>query len=181
MFTTRLSKNILRLTDDFIGYTAKAWMDHGIVTTNSYGVQLLIASRPGGDFSDGAVRAFGLTLPNTEHDEHWYIANASGKNLICLETNMDSHEAIATWPGLVRQIKGAFPWPGAVIDLHYGLCIGTSGFDGDEDLMFSRAIRNFIVMHLDREGKLVLDDAAARGELEGEAGADRFTRGMSLE
>jgi hypothetical protein len=180
MTMSRLSSDIIDLTQGFIQRTAKAWMEGRLIRCNSYGVEILVAQRPGSDFADAAARTFYWTLDGAEHGAPWYIDNAHGKNLICLATKMDSHEAVRSWQGLVRQIEGAFPWGGAVIDPNYGLIIGTSGFKEDEDILFSRTVRNFVVMHLDREGTGVLTDARDRGEQEGEAGADRFTRTLHV-
>ncbi len=171
-FTDAMDKDL----DVFVEETAKAWINNGLVKLNSYGVELLVAERPGSNFTDAGKRWYGASNPLKEHLRAWYLENAHGKNLICLETGMDSHEAVRLWQGLVAQIEGAFPWGGAIIDLHYGLVIGTSGFKEDEDLLFSRTVRNRVVMMLDRAGAVHLDDARVRGEQEGEAGADRFTR-----
>lgn len=152
-----------------------------LIKVNSWGVEVLVAERPGAasSFDELYLRVkFGRSLPEGKHDERWYIANAHGKNLVCLHTGMDSHEAVRTWQGTI-DIEGAFPWGGAVIDTHYGVCIGVSGFREDEDLMVARAIRNFIVMHLDRAGQAWLDDARARGEDDAADPADRFTRDTS--
>jgi hypothetical protein len=177
---SRLSSDIIDSTHQYIVATAHALMEAGLIRRNSYGLEMLVASQPGGDFTGAAMHTFGCTKDVAEHGTPWYIDNAHGKNLICVATKMDSHEAVRLWQGLVRQIEGAFPWGGAVIDLHYGLIIGTSGFKEDEDILFSRAVRNFVVMHLDREGTGVLTDARDRGEQKGDAAADRFTRGIVL-
>lgn len=160
----------------FIEVTAAAWMTGGLVKENSYGVEILVARTPGADFTNATVLNVGETNPGVPHDTLWYRANAKGKNLICLATGMDSHEAVRTWQGLVAQIEGAYPWGGAVIDTHYGLIVGVSGFKEDEDILFARTIRNRAVMLLDRDGEAVLAVARARGEQAGLAGADRFTR-----
>jgi hypothetical protein len=167
------------LTDirGFITVTASLWMQAGLIKANSFGVELITALQPGGNFAVRAsYEAFGLTDSKAEHPMEWYCDNAHGKNLICLVTQMDSHEAVRLWPGLVSQITGAYPWGGAVIDLAYGLIIGTSGFKEDEDLLFSRTIRNYVVMLLDRGGDDVITDARQRGAQRGTDGIDRFTR-----
>lgn len=176
MDSKRFTATMYDRLDFFIGVTADAWISEELVKPNSYGVELLVAERPGSDFTNTEKYLFGETRTGVEHHRGWYTDNAHGKNLICLETGMDSHEAVRLWQGLVAQIEGAFPWGGAIIDLHYGLIIGTSGFKEDEDLLFSRTVRNRVVMMLDRAGTVHLDDARSRGEQEGEAGADRFTR-----
>lgn len=163
----------------FIPETAKGWMRGGLIKANSWKTVVLLASRPGSDFTDSERFDYGETMDGAEHGQGWYEDNVDGKNLICLETKMDSHEAIRLWPGLVAHLDGAFPWEGAIIDPVYGLIIGTSGFKGDEDLLFSRTVRNRIAMLLDRLGDTVLGDARVRGEQLGEAGADRFTRRSS--
>lgn len=172
----RLSAGILDDLQEFIRATATAWMKAGLIKTNSWGVEIIVARRPGSDFNNADIYTFGYTAVDAENDEHWYLTNASSKNVICRETGMDSHEAVAVWQGLLAQLAGAYPSPGAIIDLAYGLIVGTSGFEGDEDLLFSRTIRNWLVMRLDRLGEAVLQDARVRGDQDGEAGADRFTR-----
>ena len=158
MTDTRLTKSVLADLVDFTKVTAEAWVDAQLVKENSYGVELLVAPNPGANFEGASNYNFANTLNGAEHDHQWYLANAHGKNLICLETGMDSHEAVRLWQGLVKQIRGAFPWGGAVIDPAYGLIVGTSGFKEDEDILFSRTIRNRLVMLLDREGDDVIDD-----------------------
>lgn len=171
--TTRINEEMLKR---FAGSIILTLQRSDLIKVNSWGVEVLLAERPGSDFSELFFRLkFGRSLPEGKHDEDWYIQNAHGKNLVCLHTGMDSHEAVRTWQGTI-DIEGVFPWGGAVIDTHYGVCVGVSGFREDEDLMVARAIRNFIVMHLDRAGQAWLDDARARGADDAEDPADRFTR-----
>lgn len=175
--TTRLSPAILTDLTAFIPDTANAWIEGGLIKPNSWGVEILtLPMEIGSSWSAGDHYIFSRTKPNTAHPGTWYVENAKGKNLISVVTGMDSHEAVRLYQGLVSRIVGAFPWGGAIIDPVYGLIIGTSGFKEDEDILFSRAIRNRIVMLMDREGDLFIMDARRRGEQEGEAEADRFTR-----
>lgn len=160
----------------FIAATASAWSGNELVKWNSYGVEILLATKPGSDFTNATVLNEGESRPNTAHDTMWYRYNAKGKNLICLATGMDSYEAVRTYPGLVARIEGAFPWGGAVIDTRYGIIVGVSGFKEDEDVLFARTILGRIVMLVNRAGNEVLIDARKRGEQAGQAGADRFTR-----
>lgn len=160
----------------FIAATASAWSGNELVKWNSYGVEILLATKPGSDFTNATVLNEGESRPNTAHDTMWYRANAKGKNLICLATGMDSYEVVRTYPGLVARIEGAFPWGGAVIDTRYGIIVGVSGFKEDEDILFARTILGRVVMLVDRAGNEVLIDARKRGEQAGQAGADRFTK-----
>jgi hypothetical protein len=161
----------LAITDDlrgFIDATATAWMDpiNGFVKRNSYGIEILVAQRPGSDFNGAAVYNFGATIPDMPHNTVWYQENAHGKNLAALATGLDSHEAVRLYQGALWHVEeGVFPWGGAVIDKHYGICIGVSGFKEDEDILFARTIRNYLVMLLDREGEAILDEARERGKL----------------
>ncbi len=161
---------------NFITTTARVWMNLKLVKYNSFGVEVLIAQKPGSDFTNATVFNEGDNQSGTAHDTLWYRANAKGKNLICLTTGLDSYEAVRMYPGLVTQIDGAFPWGGAVIDTRYGIIVGVSGFKEDEDILFAKTILNRLVMLLDRDGNDVLIDARKRGEQAGQAGADRFTR-----
>ncbi len=160
----------------FIPATADAWMIDGLIKHNSYGVEILVFQTPGADFTNTTVLNAGETVQGMPHDTLWYRDNAKGKNLICLATGLDSLVAVRTYPGLVAQIEGAFPWGGAVIDACYGIIVGVSGFKEDEDILFARTILNRVIMLLDRDGEAVLADARTRGEQTGQAGADRFTR-----
>jgi len=174
----RLSDAVVGDIGEFIRGTAEAWIDQRFLKRNSFGVEIYVAERPNStDFGDLGQSGllFGNTLAGAEHDIDWYQENAHRKNLISAETGMDSHEAVRLWPGLLVQLEGGYPYGGAVIDIPYGLLIGTSGFEEDEDLMFSRAIRNCIVMLMDREGNEQLIDARRRGQRAGELGAERFT------
>lgn len=176
MVDSRLGERIVADLSAFIPLTAEAWMDGDMIKLNSWGTVVLVAPRPGSDFTGHSRLEFGHTHASGKYPKRWYVDNADGKNIICLGTGLDSHEAVRLWQGLVRQLEGAFPWGGAVIDLHYGLIVGTSGFKEDEDILVSRTVRNRIVMLLDREGDHILNDARERGEQEGVAGADRFTK-----
>lgn len=172
----RLSIDISADLGAFIDLTAEAWMDGDMIRLNSWSTVILVAPRPGGDFSGYDRLEYGHTQDGAAHPRAWYTDNAHGKNIVCLETGRDSHEAVRLWQGLVRQLEDAFPWGGAVIDTDYGLIVGTSGFEEDEDILFSRTVRNRLVMLLDREGEDVLTDARQRGDQTGEAGTNRFTR-----
>jgi hypothetical protein len=173
---SRLTQEQYEDIKEFIKSTEKAWRAAGLIKDNSFGVELLVAERPSSDFSNVDSFEFGRTRGGAEHDQAWYVENGHGKNLICLATGIDSHEAVRLWQGKVALIEGAYPWGGAVIDTEYGLIIGVSGFEEDEDILFARTIRNRLVMMMDRDGQHVLDDARQRGDQPGEAGADRFTR-----
>lgn len=175
----RLSPAVIADLNDFIPDTAKAWIQGGRVKPNSWGVEVLALPMSLGSGWAGANYdryVFSRTKPEGTHPGTWYVENAGGKNKICIFTGIDSHEAVRLYQGLVGRIHGAFPWGGAIIDLVYGIIIGTSGFKEDEDILFSRTIRNRTVMQMDREGELVIMDARRRGDQEGEAAADRFTR-----
>ena len=176
MTQSRLGTDIEADLNAFIHLTVEAWMDGEAIKHNSWGTVVLVAPRPGSDFGCLTRHEFGYTHAEAAHPRSWYVDNADGKNIVCLGTGLDSHEAVRLWQGLVRQLEGAFPWGGAVIDTDYGLIIGTSGFKEDEDILVSRTVRNWIVMMLDREGEDVLTDARDRGEQPNEAGADRFTK-----
>jgi hypothetical protein len=178
---SRISGLLPHRLKSFIGSTAEAWKGDQHIKFNSYGVEVLVAKRPGPNFEGADVYTFGRTQPNAQHDRHWYVENAHGKSVICLETGTDSHEAVRVWQGLVAELDGAYPWGGAVIDLHYGLVVSTSGFEEDEDILFSRTVRNFIVMWMDRDGQRQLDAARARGELPIPEGIDRFTHAVLLD
>lgn len=160
----------------FMEETANAWRDAGLVKLNSYGVEILFTERAGSGFAHAERLAFGHTLDGAEHDEFWYVDNAHGKNLISVETGLDSLTAIRLVPGVVAGIEGAFPWGGAVIDLAYGVVVGVSGFQEDEDILFAQTILARIALMLDRDGDNLLDDARQRGKQPGDAGADRFTK-----
>jgi hypothetical protein len=108
------------------------------------------------------------------------VGNAHGKNLCCLAANMDSHEAVAVWQGLLVEEEGIFPWPGGIIDLNYGLCFAFSGCKPEEDVKIAREMRNHYVMLLDRIGQAMLLDARKRGEDDAEDPSDRFTRRLDL-
>jgi hypothetical protein len=170
-----LSDDIINDLERFTKSTALAWVEDGLVKPNSYGV-VVVASEQPGNFDDTHSYRFGWTKTSAEHDMDWYIENALGKTLICQQSGKDSHEATRLWQGTLIGLEGAFAWGGAIIDIDYGLIIGTSGFKEDEDILFSRSVRNRCVMLLDREGKALLDDARQRGEQQGDAGANRFTR-----
>lgn len=174
MTADRLSTAILEDLDTFVLENAKAWMASGRIKRNSFGVEILVAPLPGNDFGDAKRYYFGNTADDAIHDSAWYRENAGGKNDICLETGLDSLVAVRLYPGLIRQIDGAFPWGGAIIDAVYGLIIGTSGFKEDEDILFSQTIRNYLVMLLNREGEVAVASARERGEQTGAAGANRF-------
>lgn len=150
-----------------------AWrMANGYVKSNAWGIEICIEVKDG----PKVLIAFGVSKEGDHHYEGWYIANARGKNLVCTSTGLDSHEAVRVWQGKLAMIDGVFPWGGAVIDEHYGLCIGFSGCKEDEDILIARDVRNWLIMHADRVGEALLKDARDRGEQEGRAGADRFTR-----
>lgn len=172
-----LSEIIWAKLTTFIQVTASAWMDAGLIKQNTYGVEVLVADDD--DFENAAPHMFGTEeYPNPDPVKNidWYRKNAHGKNLAAIAAGMDSHEAVRLWQGALSKIEGVFPWGGAVIDLHYGICVGVSGFAEDEDILFARTIRNYLVKLLDREGQTMLDDARERGQQEGDAAADRFTR-----
>jgi len=178
MSQTRFTKEDLEDLRKFMHVSTDAWMQDRLIRVNSFAIVVLIASRPGSDFEGASQFVIGRTLQDAEHDQLWYITNADGKNAICLETGMDSHEAVRVWQGLVSQIDGAFPWGGAIIDPNYGLIIGTSGFKEDEDIFVSRTARNRLVMMCDRGGDSVINDARERGEQPMPDGADRFTTAL---
>lgn len=168
--------------DDFVSTattTATAWMSRGLIKTNSWGVVVLFAARPGSNFTIAERFTHKHDQAGAERDGSWYVDNADNKSLISKETGMDSHEAVRLYQGALAHLDGAFPWGGAVIDTAYGLIVATSGFKEDEDIFFSRTLRNRIVLQLDRLGDIVLGDARARGGQEGEAGADRWTKRAS--
>jgi hypothetical protein len=179
MMLNRLSDAIVNDLEAFIAQTAEYWMMANLIRCNSYGVEIYVAECPNStDFgdTDSAGLLFGETLPNAKHGVDWYQENAHRKNLISAETGLDSHEAVRLWQGLLVQLEGGYPYGGAIIDVRYGLLIGTSGFEEDEDILFSRTIRHRIAMLMDREGSAALIDARRRGQREGELGADRFTQ-----
>ncbi|MBI2798112.1 hypothetical protein HYX70_02290 [Candidatus Saccharibacteria bacterium] len=173
--TTHLSEEARKMIEDFTTATVSAWMDAGIIKTNSWGVWLE-ADDPNGDFENAVDHRFGFDHPEGKHDAEWYIANAKGKCEACFATGKDSHEAVRTWQGMLNGVDGIFPWGGAIIDTDYGICVGVSGFREDEDLMVARAIRNFIVMLLDRKGQNYIDETRARGKDDAPDPSDRFTR-----
>jgi hypothetical protein len=176
MSRDRVNDYELDLLEEFLTTTFEAWMAHGLIKPNSWGCVVLVAKKPGSDFTGAKRREFGSTREGAEHPRKWYIENADGKKVACLETGMDSHEAVRLWQGLVTGVEGIYPWGGAVIDTDYGLIVSISGFEEDEDILCSRTGRNRLVMMMDRAGEANLNDARQRGKQEGEAAADRFTR-----
>ena len=173
MAIPRVTEEILQDLERFARKTAEVWQQAGLIKKNSFGVQLNLADAYGGFRS---VASFHHSDPEAEHDGRWYVENANGKNIVCELTRLDSHEGVRLYQGVLAGVDGVFPWGGAIIDLAYGLIIGTSGFKEDEDILFSRTLRNYLVMLLDRAGQASLDEARQRGEQKGEPGADRFTR-----
>lgn len=168
--------------DDLLGtatITAAAWMSGGLIKRNSWGVVVLFAARPGSDFTTAERFTIKHDQAGAKRNGGWYVDNADNKSLISKVTGLDSHEAVRLYQGALAHLDGAFPWGGAIIDAAYGLIVATSGFEEDEDILFSRTIRNRIVLQLDRLGDIVIGDAHARGEREGDAAADRFTRRAS--
>lgn len=165
-FTKAITANL----ENFIWVTANAWMNAQLIKTNSYGVEILIDGYP--------ELVTGYTVSGSVHDEYWYQDNAHGKSLVCLNTGMDSHEAVRLHQGSLRNIDGAFPWGGAIID--HGIIVGVSGFKEDEDILLARTILNRLVMLLNREGEAILAEARERGEhwSGGDPSVDdyRFTR-----
>lgn len=163
----------------FIAVTATSWMDNGLIKPNSYGVGIHLANQPGSNFMDALTYDFGESRDGGKHAKVWYMDNAEGKIRICLKSGMDSHEAIRVWQGTLLDLENAFPWGGAVIDTHYGLIVGVSGFEEDEDILFARTIRNWVVKRMDRIGQARLEAARQRGELwsdDGSVDDYRFTR-----
>lgn len=176
-----LSRKLESLLSEFVPATIESWIDAGLIKRNNYGVELRVAKAPGGNLAEADLYHYGFSVEGGNHDVEWYQKNAHGKILACLVTGRDSHEAVRLYQGVLANYEGIFPWGGAVIDQAYGIVVGTSGGKEDEDILVSRTIRNFLVMHLDRLGQAQLDDAHTRGEQEGEAGADRFTRIPAVE
>ncbi len=178
MTMSRLPVGLIHDLEFFIQQTALTWMSEGFIKQSPYGVEILVAGKAGDDFTDAAVYLFGeeqYKHPDPTHTVKWYQQNAHGKNIACLTAGMDSHEAVRLYQGALAEIEGIFPWGGGVIDSHYGVIVGVSGFKEDEDILLARTIRNFIVMWMDRHGQAYLDDARRRGEPDGETGRDRFT------
>ena len=167
---SRLSEGVLASVAKMIAVTAKAWIDAGLVERNSYGVEVVVAPRPGADFAGATRHAFEGDIEGSERSGEWFVDNAAGKNRICEATGMDSHVAIRLAPGSVSGLRGAFPWGGAVIDSARGVIVGTSGFHEDEDILFSIAVSHHLAMLLDREGAAELMAARER-----ERGADATT------
>lgn len=174
----RLTQVITTDLQRFIRATASAWMNpaEGLVKRNSFGVEILVARQPRSEFAEADVHHFGASHFDMPHNNIWYEDNAHGKNLVCLATGMDSHEAVRLYQGALRNVDGAFPWGGAIIDKAYGIIVGVSGFKEDEDILFARTIRNYLVMLMDREGQSVLDNARSGGEDDATDPSDRFTR-----
>ncbi len=171
---SRLSESVLADLRRMISVTGQAWIDAGLVRNSSFGVQLLVAERPGSDFEGASRHSFPHDVDGSELAGAWFVDNVAGKARICEATGMDSHVAIRINPGSVVGLRGAFPWGGAVIDPAYGLIVGTSGFSEDEDIAFSRAVGSYVAMLLDREGTAAL--MAARERERGEdAATARFT------
>ena len=171
---SRLSDAVLAGLDRMISVTAQAWIDAGLVERNSYGVQVVVAPRPGSDFEGASRHSFTHDVEGSQLAGDWFVDNVAGKIRICETTGMDSHLAIRVHPGSVVGLRGAFAWGGAIIDPAYGLIVGTSGFHEDEDMLFSRTVLAHLTMALDREGLAAL--TAAREREHGEdAATARFT------
>jgi len=171
---SRLSEGVLESVAKMISVTAHAWIDAGLVERNSYGVEVVVAPRPGADFAGATRHCFDADVEGSERPGEWFVDNAAGKNRICEATGMDSHVAIRLVPGSISGLRGAFPWGGAVIDSARGVIVGTSGFHEDEDILFSLAVRHHVAMLLDRDGAGELMAARER-ELGADATTARFT------
>jgi len=174
----RLSPGIIQSLERFITTTVDAWMTAGTVTVASYAVEILATDTlTGWAFDRGIGATFGATHPSAQHSKDVFIQSAHGKSVISMVTGLDSHEAIRLKPGLMAQLDGGFPWGGAIVDREYGLIVATSGFEAeDEDILVSRTVLSYLRRTIDRAGEAMIDAARRRGELGGEAGADRFTR-----
>ncbi len=171
---SRLSDSVLSALDRLITVTGHAWMDAGLVVRHSYGVEIVVARHAGGRFDGAARHAFERDVAGSQLGGAWFVGNAAGKNRICETTGMDSHVAIRLHPGSVLGLSGAFPWGGAVIDAARGVIVGTSGWNEDEDILFSQMVRSHLAMLLDREGTALL--MAAREREHGpDAASARFT------
>ncbi len=177
---------------DIFGFameTTTEWMAGGRITRNSWGLVMAVTRLPNiwdwehvsldvyehGDSLLGAA----YNENGKAHDEAWYIENAHGKKEVCLGAQMDSMEAVLLYPGIVRHLERTYPWGGGVFDGKYGIIIAVSGFAELEDILVARTIRNYAVMKMDVGGNKVIADAHRRGEQQGDAAADRFTRRAS--
>ena len=171
---TSLSEGTLADLARMIRVTGHAWIDAGLVQNNSYGVVVALAAGPGGSFEGASRYSFPHDIEGSKLGGDWFVDNVAGKIRICEATGVDSHLAIRLHPGALVGLRGAFPWGGAIIDPAYGLIVGTSGFHEDEDIVFSRAVRSYLAMLLDREGTAAL--MAAREREHGpDAATARFT------
>jgi hypothetical protein len=171
---SRLSDGVLAGLRQVIEVTGRAWIDAGLVAKSSYGVVVMVAAGPGGNFEGAATHSFAHDVEGAAHPGAWFVDNANGKIRICVATGMDSHVAIRLRPGALAGLGGAFPWGGAICDRGYGVIVGTSGFHEDEDIVFSRTVRNHLTMLLDREGSAALGAARER-EHGPDAATARFT------
>ena len=178
---TRLTEEIAEDLGKFVHATADAWIAAGLIKPNSWGVEIQIAQQLGDnfDFADGII--FCDDHPKGKHRGDWYVDNGQKKNLVSLETGMDSLVAVRLHPGLIVGLKTGFPWGGAVIDTVYGILVGPSGFREDEDVNFARTIRDRVVMLLNRQGQAMLDDARNRGKDDAEDPSDRFIRPLVID
>ena len=169
----------LGLTDEaiktYVKEIVRSRMQSGFVKDNSWGIVVLVDAGLG-ELSDPDELTFGLTKPGADHDANWYVENAQGKTTVCLKTGFDSHVAVRMRQGTLALIQGIFPWGGAVINSDYEICVGFSGCKEDEDILIARDVLNWLIMHADRVGTLLINNARNRGEQVGTAGADRFTR-----
>jgi len=171
---TRLSESTLADLARMIRVTGRAWIDAGLVQNNSYGVVVVLAATPGASFEGASRHSFPHDIEGSTLGGDWFVDNVAGKIRICEATGSDSHLAIRLHPGALVGLRGAFPWGGAIIDPAYGMIVGTSGFHEDEDIVFSRAVRGYLAMLLDREGTTAL--MAAREREHGpDAATARFT------
>lgn len=171
---SRLSDSVLAGLRQMISVTGQAWIGAGLVASNSYGVEVVVAAGSGAGFEGASRHSFEHDVDGSERGGAWFVANAAGKNRICEATGTDSHVAIRLHPGSVIGLRGAYPWGGAVIDPARGVIVGTSGFHEDEDILFSRAVRDHLAMLLDREGAAVVSSARER-EHGDDAATARFT------
>src|SRR5258708_39201865 len=64
VMTTRLTGNILSDIDGFIDATATTWMGEKLIKRNSYGVEILVARLPSGDFATAFPHYLGETNSN---------------------------------------------------------------------------------------------------------------------
>ena len=148
---------------NFITATMGVWRVPSVFGDGAYAIELLVARTAGANFEGCNTYTFGQRSAsnlNSEAEVRRCLIDAHGMNQVCLITGMDSHEAIATWQGLlIGRGDEICALGGAVIDVHYGLCVAVNGLRNELQCLFvARMIRNLIVMAFDMAGIVELQD-----------------------